>query len=281
MNKIDELIKKLYRDEEVAKFIDENNLSHEDVINFYGPLSMQVNNNVICNKCLGKIPCQMHEIGMKSYLEFYNNRVQIVNKPCPYYEKHQRTNLEMLYFPEEMSGEQELITNPERAEFTKEMIRFQKEYKKGSFVKGIYVHGPFGNGKTFMILKLAKAMAKKYRVVFVYYPDLVRKLKSSFGDSDFEYTINTLKKADILFFDDVGAENTTPFIRDEVLGTVLQYRMFSNLPTFMTSNLSLEMLRKHLQETSSDVNHMAGDRLIERIRYMMNEIELIDKNYRL
>ena len=57
--------------------------------------------------------------------------------------------------------------------------------------------------------------------------------------------------------------------------------MFSNLPTFMTSDLSLEMLRTHLQETSSDVNHMAGDRLIERIRYMMNEVELIDKNYRL
>lgn len=281
MNKFENLIKNLYKDEEVKKFITDFNLTEEELINFYGPLSMQVENNKICNKCLGKIPCIMHEIGMKSYLENYNNRVQIVNRPCPYYEKHQRSNLEMLYFPEEMSEEQELITNTKRAVLTKEMIRFQKEYKKGSFIKGIYVHGPFGNGKTFMILKLAKAMAKKHQVVFVYYPDLVRKLKTSFGDVSFEFTINTLKKADILFFDDVGAENTTPFIRDEVLGTILQYRMFSNLPTFMTSNLSLEMLRKHLQETSNDVNHMAGDRLIERIRYMMNEVELIDKNYRL
>jgi len=281
VNKFKNLIKDLTKDEEVNKFITEFKLTEEDLINFYGPLSMQVNNNKICNKCLGKIPCTMHEIGMKSYLEYYNNRVQIVNRSCPYYEQHQRSKLEMLYFPEQMSEDKELITNPNRAVLTKEMIRFQKEYKKGSFVKGIYVHGPFGNGKTFMLLKLAKTMAKKHRVVIVYYPDLVRKLKTSFGDVKFEYTINTLKKADILFFDDVGAENTTPFIRDEVLGTILQYRMFSNLPTFMTSNLSLEMLRTHLQETSSDVNHMAGDRLIERIRYMMNEVELIDKNYRL
>lgn len=38
---------------------------------------------------------------------------------------------------------------------------------------------------------------------------------------------------DVLLIDDIGAENNSPWSRDEVLGTILQYRMDSDLTTFL------------------------------------------------
>ena len=44
-----------------------------------------------------------------------------------------------------------------------------------------------------------------------------------------------MKNTEILFIDDIGAENCSAWSRDEVLGPILQYRMQSHLPTFFTS----------------------------------------------
>ena len=36
--------------------------------------------------------------------------------------------------------------------------------------------------------------------------------------------------------DDIGSESMTSWMRDEVLGRILNYRMHKGLPTFFTSN---------------------------------------------
>ncbi len=41
----------------------------------------------------------------------------------------------------------------------------------------------------------------------------------------------------ILMLDDIGAEEITPWARDEVIGPLLHYRMVQELPTFFSSNL--------------------------------------------
>ncbi len=41
-----------------------------------------------------------------------------------------------------------------------------------------------------------------------------------------------LKTVPLLLLDDIGAENTTNWSRDEVLAPLLQYRMENHLPTF-------------------------------------------------
>ena len=47
------------------------------------------------------------------------------------------------------------------------------------------------------------------------------------------------------FIDDIGAETTTSWGRDEVLGTILQYRMQEGLVTFFTSNFTMDELEEH------------------------------------
>lgn len=68
--------------------------------------------------------------------------------------------------------------------------------------------------------------------------------------------------------------------RDEILGTILQYRMDSKLPTFFTSNLNKEELESHLANTKNGVDIVKSKRIIERINQLTEDMELISENRR-
>ena len=89
-----------------------------------------------------------------------------------------------------------------------------------------------------------------------------------------------LKKCDILLIDDLGAETVTSWSRDEVLGTILQYRMENNLSIFITSNLTIEELETHLSIIKNNTDKVKARRIIERIKQLTNDIELISVNRR-
>ena len=80
--------------------------------------------------------------------------------------------------------------------------------------------------------------------------------------------------------DDIGGENNTSYIRDEILGPILQYRMVAKKPVFFTSNFSIEDLRKHLKETKEGIDDIKGDRIVERIRQLTSETYLAGENLR-
>ena len=92
--------------------------------------------------------------------------------------------------------------------------------------------------------------------------------------------MNDLKNADILLLDDIGAESVSEWSRDEILGTILQYRMDAKKTTFFTSNLTIEELEQHLSITKNGVNIVKAKRIIERIKQLTEDIELISKNRR-
>ena len=56
--------------------------------------------------------------------------------------------------------------------------------------------------------------------------------------------------------------------------------MDNELPTFFTSNLSLEELETHLSNTNDKIDKVKARRIIERIKFLTNEIELVGKNRR-
>ena len=84
----------------------------------------------------------------------------------------------------------------------------------------------------------------------------------------------------MLLIDDIGAENLTAWARDEILGSLLQYRMQEGLLTFFTSNMSILELEKHLSLTTNGVDKIKAKRIIERIQQLTTEKTLISKNYR-
>ena len=157
---------------------------------------------------------------------------------------------------------------------------FMDDYLAGKKVKGLYLSGSFGSGKTYMIASLFNELAKKnVKSCMVYYPELLRMLKSSFKDS-YEEKFETVRRAPLLLLDDIGAENTSAWSRDEVLGPILQYRMEEGLPTFFTSNFTMEELEKLLGETKTATEKVKAKRILERIRFLSEPMELASKNRR-
>ena len=167
------------------------------------------------------------------------------------------------------------------------IIKYFKEfidkYNNNEKPKGMYLHGSFGSGKTYLIAALFNEFAKKdVKSTLVYYPDFLRKLKASFNDENNKYNeqFDEIEQTPLLLLDDIGAENCSSWSRDEVLGPILQYRMENHLPTFFTSNLTIEELEKALSITSSGVDKVKARRIIERIKQLTNDFELISKNRR-
>ena len=163
------------------------------------------------------------------------------------------------------------------------MKKFYDNYKKGEKIKGLYLYGNFGCGKTYLISALFNELAKKgVRSTIIYFPELLRSLKASFGNIEDNYAerFDMVKEANLLLLDDIGAEKLSDWARDEVLGVILQYRMEEHLPTFFTSNLSLKELEEHLQIGRSSEDKIKARRIIERVRYLTEELEMNSVNRR-
>lgn len=270
-----EYIKKINTDKEVSKFA--STLSNDELEMNICLLLEQVKANKICNDCKGKKECLSDVDKMQSYLIKNTSLVTREYYECSYQNKLTNNGLDILYFPEQMKMEDIYINNNRR-----DIINAIQEYKQSDGSKGIYLYGSFGSGKTFMLLNLANYLVtkKNKKVIFAYYPELVREVKSSIANNTLESLIVKLKNIDALFLDDFGGELNSSFIRDEFLGPILQYRMMAGLPVFMTSNYDIKSLTLHLSETKDETNVIKASRIIERIVYMMKVIKLNDENHR-
>ena len=172
------------------------------------------------------------------------------------------------------------VDDKKRVPILKWLKNFYDTYESNPHQKGLYLHGSFGSGKTFMIIAMLNELSKKnISIVSVYYPELLRSLKEAF-DVDFASKMKKIKEADILLIDDIGAEAVTPWSRDEILGTILQYRMDEELPTFITSNLNIKELETHLENTKTSIDKVKSRRIIERIKQLTIDMELVSENRR-
>ncbi len=172
------------------------------------------------------------------------------------------------------------VTDKKRKEVLTWVKKFYDDFDITKTQKGLYLHGPFGCGKTYIIAALFNELKKKgASCKIVYLPSLLRNLKSdfeSFGDE-----IAYLLEVDLLLIDDIGAEKVTEWSRDEVLASILQERMENYKSTFFTSNLNLEELERHFKTNNNFSDEdIKIKRILERIKYMTVDMELLSENKR-
>lgn len=241
-----------------------------------------------CRKCKSLEKCKNKIKGYMYTPKAEEHRITLSYVACPYQEKHlndskYKKNVLLFEVPKsitEASLKNLYKDDKNRTEIIKYFKKFIDEYKKEKYAKGIYLYGSFGSGKTYLIAALFNEFAKNdIKSAIVYVPEFLRVLKSSFG-TNFEEKYDYIKKVPLLLLDDIGAENITPWSRDEILGTILQYRMDQNLPTFFTSNLNLKQLQSHFSNTSNGKEEVKGRRLLERITFLATELELTSINRR-
>jgi len=243
-----------------------------------------------CKKCKNIFECQNEVTGYVYYPQKNENDIEFCYIPCKYKKEIDKANQykdNIYYF-----NISENLRNASMAAIdTKDKNRFEaikwvndfiKGYTQGIKQKGIYLNGNFGCGKTYLLSAMLNELAKEgHKVAMVYYPEFLRTLKESFnGTDEFKNKFNYIKKVEILLLDDIGAETVTEWSRDEILGTILQYRMEENLPTLFTSNLTIEELENHLSTTNKDVDKVKARRIIERIKQLTTNLTLISENKR-
>ena len=235
-----------------------------------------------CSKCKGLFECSSNYEGHAEYPNKIENKLYFSYTPCRYTkeieEKKNKKKTEGKII--ESSRMKDIdINDKNRVKVIKWLKNFYDKYDPSKNMKGLFLHGNFGCGKTFLISCLLNELhiKKNVDIEIVYFPEALRTLKDDF--SLFADKMDYYQKVDILLIDDIGAEKVTDWGRDEVLGTILQSRMNDKLPTFFTSNLNIDELEDHLRgKGTSDI--IKARRIIERIKQLSEDIEMISENRR-
>ncbi len=170
---------------------------------------------------------------------------------------------------------------PERDDVLDEVGIFLASFKKNKHTKGLYLTGDFGVGKTYILAGLTNSIARQgSRVVFLHVPSFIASLGSHFQDNSLNDEIDRIASAPVLIFDDIGAETLSEWSRDDVLGVILQKRMDNVLPTFFSSNMTMDGLNEHFAKTRNSVDEVKARRLMERVRFLSKEVIVGGKNRR-
>lgn len=276
------------KDLEFKKLINTLKVKEDIALNYTSKLEETVKELSNCSKCKSLHECKNKVTGFVSYPSLVDDKLLFDYKACKYKKKelNETANIKSCFFQMPMEIKKAKmadidVNDGKRVKIIKWLKNFYDTYKKDKHQKGLYLHGSFGSGKTYLVSALLNELSKEnISVIIVYYPELLRSLKESFENNEFASRINEIKTAEILLLDDIGAETVTAWNRDEILGTILQYRMDTKSPTFLTSNLTIKELEEHFVSSKSSEDYVKARRIIERIKQITEDFELVSENRR-
>lgn len=287
-NKLKENYIKAMQDDNFKKLIRNLHVSEDVIIKNTSKLKKTVEQLERCRTCKSIMNCKSEINGFIYYPEVNNGKLIFSYIACKGKKRNLKETayLENIYsydMPKEIvtAKMKDIYTDDEsRISVLKWIKKFIVTYNPSEKIKGLYLHGNFGCGKTYIIAACFNEFAKRgVKSAIVYWPEFLRSLKAAF-DTDFKEKFETIKEVDLLLIDDIGSENTTAWGRDEILGPILQYRMLEHLPTFFTSNLSFKELEEHFSITKNSVDGVKARRIMERIKELTYEIKMIGENRR-
>jgi primosomal protein DnaI len=279
----DALIEELFSDPLLKRFFLAHDLDATTVEEHLISFLRYRDEKQICEACNGLNECKLDTIGMTPSLKFINGDVRLYYQDCHFME-HQRSLtkqddlIDALYMPKaikDASLEDYRTNSSNRMDIYRAMMKFINEFSRGDDVKGMYLYGEYQQGKTYSLGALANALIKKgYHVMIAYYPDLVREFKSSIRDNSLSGIVSKLKTVDVLMLDDIGGEAHSAWVRDEILGPILQHRLLDQKPTFFTSNVARKELGAYMVENEQKAEKMKAFRIIARILSLTEEFKM-------
>jgi DNA replication protein DnaC len=170
----------------------------------------------------------------------------------------------------EVSFEREPVISIERA--NPHVVREVRQYVRTideqlDAGRGLWFTGDVGTGKTTLAMLISKAAMEADRTVAIYsLPRLLGLLRDTYQD-DAEYSLNELidrlSAVDLLHVDDVGAEQTSPWVLEQ-LYTIVNVRYEDGKAILLTTNLVTEAgdaaLREQIEDrTVSRLYEICGD----------------------
>ena len=240
-----------------------------------------------CQNCPSLNACKNSVTGFVYYPIVLDDEIKFEYRACKYKKNYEEKKLknerEKTLFPKEIleaSFKDVDITDKKRTKVIKYLKKYLDNFEN-TYQKGLYLHGSFGCGKSFLVACLINELKKNdYNVIMLYFQTMLTNLKNAMEENNFSVLFNDYLNCDVLVIDDLGAENLSVWARDEILGNILQYRMDNKLSTFITSNLNIEELEEHLSLNFKKSDIVKARRIIERIKQLTNDLEIISVNRR-
>lgn len=277
---------------DVRAFIEKNNgnvtgkMVDANLMKLYEYISQTKN----CADCTDLAHCTNIMEGYEPSLVIKGQMIEVHYKPCEkklMEEERRKTErlIKSFYVPKEIlqaSFADFSLDSPGRLDAFEYAEKFTANFNPQKKMKGLFLYGSFGVGKSYLLGAIANQLADKgISSLIVYVPEFFREMKQSLGDQTLHEKLELAKNAHILMLDDIGAESMSSWTRDEILGSILQYRMHEQLPTFFTSNFDFQSLEHHLTYSQrGEEEKMKAKRIMERIKYLSTPIKLDGPNRR-
>jgi DNA replication protein DnaC len=175
----------------------------------------------------------------------------------------------------EVSFEREPVVSIERRapHVVREVQRYCREIAANlAEGRGLWFTGDVGTGKTTLAMLVSKLAMEADRTVAIYsLPRLLGMLRDTYGD-DATFSLNELIDrlcvVDLLHIDDVGAEQTSAWVLEQ-LYTIVNIRYEDGRAVMLTTNLGEEELRVQI-----------GDRTVSRLNEMCTVLPLHGEDQR-
>ncbi|MDD4658410.1 MAG: ATP-binding protein [Eubacteriales bacterium] len=156
--------------------------------------------------------------------------------------------------------------------------KFCDELKKNtSSSQGLFIHGPTGSGKSYLLGCIANYLAEQMSVRYMVYADFLDSLRATFN-RDAEHSEQQLmaevKNVDLLLLDDLGIEKPSEFSL-KYLAQIIDYRYRNLKPVVVTSNFTLNEL---IERTKTD---LYGERIVWRLGEICSNILKLQGNLRM
>lgn len=274
-----ESLYELSKNKYIRAFLKENHLSENVLTEYWIEFLDYSEDKKQCEGCRGLQYCLKENKGIIKEL-VYNGEIFLAMANCHYYNDSQEI---LNHFVIRNIKEDVLLTNIDTLLKNKpveqmsaleqnafaEILTYRKEPKE----IGLFIHSEnYRSQKTMLIAALMNALAKKgENIAFIHFPTYLVDLKASFQT---EKAIDWTRLMDVpyLVLDGIGEENVTPYSRDEILLTVLSYRLLNNLPTFFTSFYGYKDLQKVYTIKKGD--ELKAKTLILKMKALCKEITL-------
>ncbi len=245
--------KNIIKNEEVYLFLKENDISIKEAIKYFVEFKMFQNNP------------EKYILKYEYDNVILENKMQIINKGLYF--------LDVDYFKDDKSLEK---------------VDYKENNTKGLVVaeflknpnRGLYLASNNGVGKTTLVTSLANIYYDKYNVktLFVFWPDFIEKTKRfDYNHQNVDY-INKVKNAKRLIIDDLGQESITQWARDDILHSIISFRLEKKLPTFITSNYLINDLENIYTFRKSESKKTKS--IISKIQMLSKEIILSGEDLR-
>lgn len=291
MNQFQRLKEEVLADKSVIEFIQANPaLPESELDRSISRLFEFRNEQNNCSVCTSYHSCPNMMKGYQPELFTERNQIHIRYNICEKKiandeRKRQQMLIKSLYVPKEIlsaSFDRLDQDNRSRIHAIAKAFEFASTTTPGETGNGLYFHGKFGVGKTYIMGAIANMLAQRnISTMLVYTPDFFRELKNGIHDGSYIGKLDMVRSVPILILDDIGAETMSSWIRDDILGVILQHRMLEKLPTLYTSNYDFDEIEEHLAYSQKGgIEQLKSKRIMERIRHFAEPVYIEGSNRR-